>query len=89
MVDASAGPAMRRVARKKIAPADNPAEYGHPTCTRYIATYSQAQNPRDGFVRMKPVKAGSPVASVYRMSSVLKIVWKNTATSVIQSSDRP
>ena len=55
---------MRRVTRKKIAPADSPAEYGHPTCARYIATYSQAQNDRDGFVRMNPVKTGSPVASV-------------------------
>ena len=45
---ASAGVAMRLVARKKIAPADNPAEYGQPTCRRYIATYSHAQNARAG-----------------------------------------
>ena len=61
---ASAGVAMRLVARKKIAPADSPAEYGQPTCRRYIATYSHAQNARAGRVRMKPVKTGSPVASV-------------------------
>ena len=38
---------------------------------------------------MKPVNTGSPVAMVYRISSVLKMVWKNTATVVTQSSVRP
>ena len=55
---------MRLVARKKIAPADSPAEYGQPTCRRYIATYSHAQNARAGRVRMNPVNTGSPVATV-------------------------
>ncbi len=38
---------------------------------------------------MKPVNAGSPVASVYRISSVLKIVWSRTAIPTTQSSDSP
>src|SRR5262245_36372481 len=38
---------------------------------------------------MNPVRAGSPVASVYRISSRLKIVCSSTATVVTQSSVRP
>jgi hypothetical protein len=38
---------------------------------------------------MKPVNAGSPVASVYRITSVLNTVWRNTATVVTQSRVRP
>src|SRR5688572_24763783 len=35
------------------------------------------------------MNAGSPVASVYRINSVLKMVCSNTATPTTQSSDRP
>jgi hypothetical protein len=38
---------------------------------------------------MKPVNTGSPVASVYRINSVLKIVWSITATATTHSSDNP
>src|SRR5262245_57322318 len=38
---------------------------------------------------MKPVKIGSPVATVYRISSVLKIVCRKTATDVTHSSEKP
>src|SRR5689334_20510624 len=38
---------------------------------------------------MNPVKIGSPVATVYRINSMLKIVCRNTATVVTQSSENP
>jgi hypothetical protein len=54
-----------------------------------MSEYVHAQKVDDGRVRMKPVNSGSPVASVYRINSVLKIVCSHTAMTVIQSSDRP
>jgi hypothetical protein len=38
---------------------------------------------------MNPVNAGSPVATVYRISSVLNTVCRKTATVVTQSRVRP
>ncbi len=89
MTFASGAFASRRVKRKKIAPAAVPAHAGHPTCRKYKTTYTHAQKVEEGRVRMKPVKTGSPVASVYRMTSVLKIVCSVTAMPTTQSSDRP
>src|SRR5262245_66549680 len=38
---------------------------------------------------MKPTVIGSPVYSVYRIISVLRIVWSTAATEVTHSSDKP
>ena len=38
---------------------------------------------------MNPLMAGSPVASVYRITSKLNIVWRNTATVVIHQESEP
>ena len=48
-----------------------------------------AQSVELGRVRMKPVFAGSPVAIVYRISSVLKLVWSSTATETTHNIVSP
>src|SRR5687767_11830908 len=89
MTLASADAASRLVNRKKMAPAAVPAHAGHPTCRKYNTTYTHAHKVDEGRVRMKPVKTGSPVASVYRITSMLKIVCSVTAIPTTQSNDRP
>ena len=63
-VVASAGPAIRRANRKKMAPAAFAAQAGQPACRKYKIAYVQAHIVEDGRVRMNPVKTGSPVATV-------------------------
>src|SRR5262245_41449751 len=58
---ASAGPAIRRANRKKIAPAAFAAQAGQPACRKYRIAYVHAHIVDDGRVRMNPVKTGSPV----------------------------
>ena len=48
-----------------------------------------AQNVECGRVRMKPVFAGSPVAIVYRINSVLKLVCSSTATETTHNIVSP
>jgi hypothetical protein len=86
---ASAAVGRRRSITKKIAPAATPADAGQPVCRKYRPPYTNAQNPADGLARMYPVNTGSPVATVYRISSVLNSVCKNTETTVTHSSVRP
>ena len=60
----SSAPARRPVKRKNTAPAEVAAQAGHPTCSTKRLEYTHAHSVDEGRVRMKPVNAGSPVASV-------------------------
>ena len=72
-----------------MAAAALPAHPGQPTWKKYSIEYTTAHSVEFGRMRMKPVFAGSPVAMVYRINSVLKLVCSSTATETTHNIVSP